>query len=202
MGAAILMMDVDGVIVRPDGRRGDNRRWDADLKADLGIDPADLQRVFFGPHWRDIALGRADLYERLAPALAEIAPAVTAEALTEYWFRWDSDLNQPLLEELAVLRAGGQRMALATVQEHHRARYLWEDLGLKHRFDAMHYAADLGAAKPDRAFFDRIALRTGAPPEAHLLIDDMQSNIDGALAAGWRAQLWTGAETLSALIAD
>lgn len=197
----ILMVDVDGVIVRPDGKRGDNRRWDADLKADLGIDPADLQRVFFKPHWQEIALGRADLYERLRPALTQIAPNVPAEQLTAYWFRWDSDLNLALLEDLSALRAEGQRMHLATVQEHYRARYLWETLDLRARFDAMHYSADVGAAKPAEDFFRRVAARTGAEPTSHLLIDDSQANVEGAIAAGWRARLWTGAEPLVALIA-
>lgn len=201
MGATILMVDVDGVVVRPSGRGGEDRRWDADLKADLGVDPDALQRLFFAQHWRDIALGRADLYARLRPALAEIAPHVTAAQLTAYWFGSDSDLNTALLDELAALRAAGQAMHLATVQEHHRARFLWERLDLKSRFDRMHYSADLGAAKPDRAFFARIAARTGAPPEAHLLIDDTPANVAGAVAAGWRASLWTGAQRLCEVLA-
>ncbi len=196
----ILMVDVDGVIIRPDGKRGDKRRWDSDLKADLGVDPADLQRVFFSKHWPDIAHGRADLYDRLRPALAEIAPAITAEALTSYWFRWDSDLNEPLLADLAALRASGQEMHLATVQEHHRARYLWEELNLKSRFRRMHYSAELGVAKPDAAFFKAIAGRTGLAPEAHMLIDDSPANVAGARETGWRARLWTGADSLAALL--
>lgn len=192
----ILMVDVDGVVVRA------ARRWDADLKVDIGVDPADLQRAFFAPHWKDIALGRADLYECLRPALAEIAPGLSAEALTDYWFRSDSGLDQALLADLAQLRAAGQRMHLATVQEHHRARYLWNTLDLKARFDALHYSADIGAAKPDAAFFEAVTARTAAPAASHLLIDDSAANVAGARAAGWRARHWTGEKTLTEVLAE
>ena len=52
------------------------------------------------------------------------------------------------LKELAGVRSRGIELHLSTVQEHERAEYLWQTLGLRNRFDAMHYAADIGWAKP------------------------------------------------------
>jgi putative hydrolase of the HAD superfamily len=195
------MVDVDGVIVRPDGQRPDKRRWDADLKRDLGLEPADLQAAFFTPHWPDIVHGRADLYDRLRPALATLAPTVSAEALVDYWFRWDSALDHALLADLAALRARGTAMHLATVQEHHRARYLWETLALKERFDAIHYSAAYGVGKPEPAFFEAVAAKTGYAPETLVLIDDSERNVEGARRAGWHANLWTAETTLAACLA-
>jgi len=86
---------------------------------------------------------------------------------------------------------------LATVQEHYRARYLWETLDLRADFDAMHYAADLGYAKPDPQFYSEIERRTGLRPAELLLIDDRQENVDAAVIAGWQARLWTPASRLS-----
>lgn len=193
MSFKILMVDVDGVVVtRPDGRR-----WDADLRADLGVDPGDLQSHFFAPHWRDIAVGKADLLERLAPALAIIAPNVTAEALMAYWFAKDAHVNQPLLEDLAALRAAGTPQHLATVQDHRRAAYLWETLEFKDRFDGLLHSALVGHAKPDRAYFDEAARRLAASPDDLLLIDDSARNIEGAIEAGWQARLWTGNQSLA-----
>lgn len=185
------MVDVDGVIVRPDGKRADKRRWDQDLKHDLGIDPADLQAAFFKPHWPDVVNGRADLFERLVPALADVTTDVSAQTLVDYWFKWDSELDDALLADLAALRAAGTEMHLATVQEHHRARYLWETLGFRDRFDAIHYSAAYGVGKPDPAFFTAVAAKLGSAPETLLLIDDSAANIEGARRAGWRASLWT-----------
>lgn len=194
-----LMVDVDGVIVRG---RADGRRWDADLQKDLGLDPKILQSHFFQPHWPSIILGHADLYDRLRPVLNEVAPNLSAETFVAYWFKQDSALDTQLLADLAARRAEGAAMHLATVQEHHRARYLWEDLGLKARFDAIHYSADYGAAKPDTAFFQAVAARTGYAPADLMLIDDSEANVAGAQAAGWQARHWTGAQTLSQLLAS
>lgn len=190
-----LMVDVDGVVVvSPPGG------WAATLEADLGLPPSVLQQHFFAPHWRDVVLGRAALHERLAPVLAVHAPHVRSEDLTAYWFARDAVLDHALLADLAGLRARGVALHLATVQEHARAAYLWDELRLRDRFDAMHYAAALGAAKPEPAFFDAVAARTGLAPDQMLLLDDKADNVAAARAAGWGGALWDGAESLAAVL--
>lgn len=191
------MVDVDGVLVRhPQGLR-----WDHNMSADLGLDPDVLHRGFFLPHFGDVVTGRADLHERLAPVLAEIAPHLTSRDLTDYWFAQDAHLDQALLDDLAALRTQGAVLHLATVQEHHRARYLWETLGLKDRFDAVHYAADYGVGKPDPAFFRAVEGRTGFAAQDLLLIDDSPRNVEAARACGWAAVLWDGTVTLGEALA-
>lgn len=192
-----IMVDVDGVLIRHPDAAG----WSAGLERDLGVAAPALQEAFFKPHWHDVVHGRASLRDRLAPVLAEIAPAVTCAALIDYWFRNDPHLDHRLLDELAALRGGGVEVHLATVQEHERAAYLWEGLTLRDRFDGMHYAAALGHAKPAAAFYRAIDDRTGLPPEAIFLIDDHPANVAAARACGWTAAVWTGEDTLSALIA-
>jgi putative hydrolase of the HAD superfamily len=187
------MVDVDGVIVHPAHAGG----WAERLETDLGLSAAELGREFFAPHWNDVSLGRADLHDRLAPVLARIAPHLSSQDLVSYWFAHDARLDTVLLDDLARLRATGVELHLATVQEHHRARYLWENLGFREHFDAMHYAADLGCAKPEAMFFRAIEARTGFSPDELLLIDDRVDNIQGALACGWGAQLWDGTRRLS-----
>jgi putative hydrolase of the HAD superfamily len=81
------------------------------------------------------------------------------------------------------------------VQEHERARHLCETLALKERFDAMHYAADLGCAKPAAAFLEAIETRIGLSGAQIAFIDDKAANVDAALARGWRAEVWTGRST-------
>lgn len=196
MGVKALMVDVDGVIVvQPQGRR-----WDWNIGADLGIASEDLQRAFFQPHFGDVLLGRADLHERLAAALAEIAPHVTPADLSAYWFAQDSHLDGVLLEDLSRVRAGGIQVHLATLQEHHRARYLWSGLKLCERFDAIHYSAELGCAKPDAVFFRAIEGRIGLEPVDLLLIDDFAPNVKAARACGWGAVAWDGTQRLADLL--
>jgi putative hydrolase of the HAD superfamily len=181
------MVDADGVVIvpRPNG-------WAADLEADLGLSPEVLHERFFKPHWQDVVLGRAGLHERLGPVLAQVAPHLSAQVLADYWFAKDAQLNETLLDDLAALRATGIQLHLATVQDHERARYLWETLGFRDRFDGLHYAADLGVKKSDPAFYATVEARTGFAGADLVFIDDTAVNVEVARAAGWRAALWTG----------
>lgn len=193
-----LMVDVDGVVIVHPNAKG----WSEHLERDLGLSPALLQSAFFEPHWPDIILGRAALRDRLTPVLAEIAPGLSPDALIRYWFARDAHLDQNLLAQLQQIRAGGVMLHLATVQEHERARHIWEELALKRHFDAMHYAAELGWAKPAGEFFRAAAGRSGFAPDEIFFIDDKQANVDAARGEGWNAALWDGTRPLGDLIAE
>jgi putative hydrolase of the HAD superfamily len=197
MALKALMVDVDGVIVVHPHADG----WSANLEADLGLSPARLQEAFFKVHFGDIIHGRAGLHERLAPVLAEIAPHLTSQVLVDYWFANDSHLDHDLLDQLAEVRSRGLALHLATVQEHHRAAFLWNTMRLCERFDAIHYAADLGCAKPAPAFYEAIEARTGLAPDELFFIDDRADNVAGAQARGWGAALWTRRQRLAEVMA-
>ncbi len=123
-----------------------------------------------------------------------------ADRLVEYWFQQDSHLDQALLEALSRARLRGLEAHLATVQEHHRAAYLWETLGLRGHFSAMHYAADLGWRKSDAEFYRAIERRTGYSPPELLLVDDDPANVARARACGWHAVTWTGEARLDEVL--
>jgi putative hydrolase of the HAD superfamily len=184
-----LMVDVDGVLV--DGRPEDGRHWHTSLAEDLGFAPATLHEHFFAPYWEDIVLGRAGLMEHLTAALQKIAPHVSPDEFVSYWFERDSRLVTSLLQELSSLRSTGIRVYLATNQEHLRAAYLMEKLGLAEHVDGIFYSARLGARKPDREFFAKVQAAVGLRGEELLLIDDSRENIEAARSAGWQALHWT-----------
>ena len=197
MALKALMVDVDGVIVT----HADPKGWSANMEADLGLSIEALDEAFFKPNFGDIVHGRARLHDRLAPVLAQIAPHLTSQALADYWFDQDSHLEHDLLEQIAVVRSRGVEVHLATVQEHERADYLWTKMALKDRFDAIHYAAALGHAKPALEFYREIEARTGFAPSELFFIDDKAANVEAAQACGWSAAVWTGAERLADLMA-
>jgi putative hydrolase of the HAD superfamily len=120
--------------------------------------------------------------------------------LIRYWFTNDAHANDALLLELASIRSGGTQVHLATVQEHERARFLWNDLRFRDHFDDIHYAAELGCSKPAAAFYRKIEDRTGFLPSELILIDDRLANVEGAIASGWSAALWTPGRTLRSLL--
>lgn len=193
-----IMVDVDGVLIVHPDKRG----WSANLERDIGLASSALQTAFFRQHWDDVIHGHASLRERLAPVLRDISPDVTCDALIDYWFTNDAHVNHALLAELSSIRARGIQVHLATVQEHERARYLWDDLDFRGRFDGLHYAAELGCSKPAVSFYKSIEARTGFRPQDLFFIDDNIANVEGAIASGWAAALWTGKDTLSSLVPD
>ena len=183
------MVDVDGVLVN--GRPEDGRHWQTSLEEDLGFTSAALHERFFVPHWENIVLGHAGLMDHLATTLEEIAPHVSPARLVSYWFERDSHLLTPLLQELSSIRATGINVYLATNQEHLRAAYLMDELGLAEHVDGIFYSARLGAKKPDVNFFVQVQAAVGLDGKELLLIDDSQQNVEAALKAGWRALHWT-----------
>ncbi|NDV00434.1 HAD-IA family hydrolase [Pseudoroseicyclus tamaricis] len=193
-----LMLDVDGVLVT--GRPGDGRPWATSLAADLGLEPERLQESFFRPHWQEIVTGRAELEPALAGSLAKIAPDLPARDLMDYWFSRDSRIDAALLDEVASLRAGGLPVWLATNQEHRRAAYLLETLGLAAHVDGILHSARLGAMKPEPAFFAAAEAAAGGEGP-FLLVDDSERNVTAARAAGWQAEVWTGEARLADLVA-
>ena len=67
-------------------------------------------------------------------------------------------------------------------------------------FAAIFSSEDLGAAKPDRAFFERICERAGLPARAFVSVGDRAaSDLDPAAAVGMETWLVVGAEDLEAL---
>lgn len=59
-------------------------------------------------------------------------------------------------------------------------------------------SGEIGLIKPDRRIYERHTTDFGLEPSASLFIDDSQKNVDGAIAAGWQAVLFTDAATLEA----
>ena len=196
MRRTAIMVDVDGVLITHPDAGG----WSANLENDLGIPLASLQDGFFRRHWADVVHGRAALRDRLALALAEIAPSVSPAALIEYWFDNDAHIDERLLEELQHLRKAGFELHLATVQEHERAAYLWNHLALKDSFDGLHYAASLGHSKPDHAFYRAVEAAVQIPPAAIFFIDDKIENVVAARECSWTAAQWTGDSTVRELM--
>ena len=144
----------------------------------------------------------AALHDRLGPVLAEIAPHVSSQILTEYWFREDAHLDRDLLGQLDELRKQGLEVHLATVQEHERAGFLWTHLGLSEHCDATHYSAALGCTKPAARLFELIEDRTGLSGAEVFFIDDKLSNVIDARARGWNAAVSTGRRQLRELLAE
>lgn len=190
-----LMVDADGVLVR--GRPSDGERWSSSIEADLGLRLADLQQHFFTPHWEAIITGQLGLVDALKPVLQRIASRLSPHDFIEYWFAHDALLDRNLIADLDRQREQGVKVYLATNQEHLRAAYLIEELGLGQHCDGIYYSAAMGCRKPDSRFFEAAAALSNMPAHELLLLDDLVENVSAARKAGWQAAHWTPDSSLS-----
>lgn len=194
-----IMLDVDGVLVG--GRPHDGAHLFTDLHRDLGVSLEDLRREFFQPRWEAIVNGQKALIPELSEVLALIAPTVTPEILAEYWFRNDSRIETAVLADVADLRRNGDRLFLATNQEHMRASYLMNEMGLARAVDGIFYSAALGYRKPAREFFALVTQRTSVEPNQIIFVDDTEANVVAAKEYGWKASHWKPGMRLTEVVA-
>jgi putative hydrolase of the HAD superfamily len=201
-----IFFDVDGVLI--DGWHADSalrKPWDATLETDLGIDREAFQQSFFrGSGDRSLSpmfecvTGRRDLRDALAEVLPKLGYDGGVEHFIRYWFEKDSNTNTAVMGLVKILRRQkGVRLYVATGQEHHRARYLWDELRFSEIFDEIFYSAKLGLPKKDIRFFEAINETLGiGPDDRPLFFDDQPEIAELATRAGWDATVFRSVEDL------
>jgi putative hydrolase of the HAD superfamily len=95
--------------------------------------------------------------------------------------------NEPMIELMRELKAGGRRMAMLTnnVREWEP---LWRSmLPVDEIFETVVDSGFVGCRKPEARIYEMTLERLGLPAAACLFIDDLEHNIDGARALGMNA---------------
>lgn len=185
-----VFFDVDGVLVDGYHARPDLQpRWDENLLGGLGIDPERFRNEFiYDIFIKKVLVGQIALVDALERVLPSLGFKRSPMILVHYWLSHDSRINKPLLDAIARLKASSDiRLFLATNQEHMRAHWLWQVIGLGELFEDMFYSARAGVMKPEKAFFDFATARIGPQDEQPLFFDDTPKMIDGARSYGWEA---------------
>lgn len=111
----------------------------------------------------------------------------------EHWPRVEA--IEGAVEALDELRTSGYLTGLATNAADSDESAIWRALarvGLETRFDHVFCARGLGAAKPDRAYFDAILEQLGLAAGEVIMVGDSRAvDVEGAVAAGLGA-VWFG----------
>ncbi len=125
----------------------------------------------------------------LTAFLQECGSAVTTAQFIAYWHGNDANVQHHVIEAaLSWQSRTGGRLALATNQDHTRAKYLREDLGFGKHFETMIVSCQIGAAKPEPEYFQKADdLLKRVPGGQVIFLDDMEVNIIAAKAHGWTA---------------
>src|SRR5580698_10432046 len=185
----VLVLDIDGVVSL--AQPGGPQPWNADLQRDWGFSSDEVVR------------GRLDLYVALQQYFETKGLADRVEEFVDYWFEKDAVIDSELLAIADAWRKRtGGRVFAATNQEHHRAAYLRDTVGLGAHFDEIIYSAALGVCKPERVFFTNAQARMGVTvAQSILFVDDSAANVDGARMAGWRAMLYRDRDSFGRALA-
>ena len=181
-----VLFDADGVLQDVPGG------WDAGARRYLGERTTEfLRRV-----WDDelpALTGQAELLPLVAAAMADFGVTVSVEEVHRaIWLRIEPE--EQSLALVRALRRNGYGVHLGTNQERNRAAHMREVLGYDALFDVSCYSWELGARKPEPAFFAEAARRIGAVPAAILFIDDSGRNVAAARDSGFAAEQWTVAD--------
>ncbi len=124
---------------------------------------------------------------------------VSPEVFLEAFIRWPQGL-MPGARELA--RAARSRVTigcLSNTNALHAERHASEE-AVYDLFDHRFLSHEIGLVKPDRDIFDHVLAELACAPNRVLFLDDNQINVEGARAAGFRAERARGlAEARAAL---
>lgn len=85
------------------------------------------------------------------------------------------------------VRAAGTPCHLATNQQDHRRTWMLEVLGYTRHFDRFFWSCEVGALKPEPAYFERVLAALGLPAERVGFVDDSPANVEVARSLGLRA---------------
>jgi epoxide hydrolase-like predicted phosphatase len=156
-------------------------------------DPAEVLRHAIGPYhedhdhpWHRVERGELDMaewYTLTVAALAEAGIDVVIPTSGSVLFT----PNEPVVEAVREVRAAGGRTAVVTNNVRELSQTWRPVLPLDELFDTIVDSCEVGLRKPNPAIYLLAVERLGVPPERAVLLDDIESNLRGAEAAGLRA---------------
>jgi HAD superfamily hydrolase (TIGR01509 family) len=185
VGIDIVFFDLGGVILRTEYQAPREH-----LAERLNVSYEDLVRIVFeGESARKASLGEITAQQHWAAVAGRLGrPVAEAPALREEFFGGDV-LDRELLEVIRALRPGRRTGLISNAWADTR------DYTIHNRFDdafdVLVISAEVGFLKPDPRIYELALRLAGAAPGAALLVDDMAENVEGAMAVGMSAILFS-----------
>ena len=194
---AALIVDLDGVI-----RHWNNHEFEAlAVTAELSLD--ELADIAFEPELLAAAMTGVVVFEDWADEIGRRASALygsDSASLAAGWAALGWTIDQLVVELLREVRAAGRAQLALFSNASTRLEADLESSGIHGDFDVIFNSARLGLAKPDLEAFRSVAGLLEVPLEQCLFVDDTVANVDGARAAGMRAEPFTGVPQLRTLL--
>lgn len=190
-----VLFDMDGVI----------RHWDAAAilagEVAAGLPAGAIERVAYDiPEFAHAVVGAVTAREwcdAIGRALvAEYGPG--ADAAADHYFAQVGRIDREMVDLVAAVRAHATVALLSNATDQLREHLAHHEL--VDAFDVVFSSAELRLAKPDPAIFIHAATALDVAPEECFFTDDRPENVEGARAAGLRAEVFTGRAPLVATL--
>lgn len=181
----VIAWDFDGVL----NRNIENGvfAWSRTFERDLGISLQSFSNYVFSGRFQKAMLGQVCLVDVVTEWTEANDAQGRAQEILDYWFKQDALPDARTLALIEPLKARGLRHVMATNNEVHRTAYIENIMGFGSKMERIFAAGRMGIAKPDTAYFSHIETELGVPPEALLLVDDLEENVASAKRRGWQA---------------
>ena len=110
-------------------------------------------------------------------------------------------VDRAAVELIEDLHDAGIRLALLSNLPSSLARAV-ERQPWTRAFRHLLFSADIGVAKPNAGSWRTLVTRLNTNPDACLMLDDRQYNVDAARAAGLHAERWSGADAARQVLSE
>lgn len=174
----ILLLDADGVVIRP------RHKYFSDKFSEEYNIPIDEILPFFKNEYKKCAIGEADIKDVLPKYLDKWRWEGSVDEFLNYWFEGEKDLDNQLIKLIDSIRKKGVKCYLASDNEKNRADYLMDEVGLKEHFDDGFYSSSLGVTKTDKEFFEKVSKELDIEYKDIIFWDDDPENTEVAQEVG------------------
>ena len=187
-----VLFDIGGVLEH-NPRTGWEQRW----AAELGMSIEEFERRL-APVGRPGSVGEITLHgaERRIASVFGLDDAALGRFMDDLWEEYLGTLNEELTAYFASLRGGRVPLktgivsnSFAGAREREQARYGLEDV-----CDTIVYSHEVGCRKPDPQIYEIALQRLDVSADRTVFLDDVQANVDGALAVGIAGILFVDTE--------
>jgi putative hydrolase of the HAD superfamily len=182
MSIEAVLFDIGGVLER-NPRTGWEQRWADELGMSLG----EFERRL-APVRRPGSLGQVTLHgaERRIASVFGLDDAALRRFMDDFWAEYLGTLNEELTGYFGSLRTryrtGIVSNSFVGAREREQAAYGFEDL-----CDEIVYSHEVGCMKPDPRIYEIALQRLDVSGDRTVFLDDVQANVDGAVAVGIEA---------------
>jgi putative hydrolase of the HAD superfamily len=194
MKPELLLFDLGGVLVQYTGMR----EIGALLQEPVTLE--ELQQRWYASGADRFETGQITPAEFAAAIGSVLALKVSHDTFLEHFESWSIGFFEGARELLAALRPQYRLAALSNSNELHWRRNAFT--GVTREFEAAFSSHELKLRKPDRAIYEEALRLLDVPASSVVFFDDVQANVDAALAVGMQAHRVLGVEELSACLEE